>query len=226
MTMTIFPIEVVDNHVIVTIEGRKVLLDTGSPYCIGEDAFYFLGKDYRKAKDFMGTKLSVLGQHIGANIEFIMGANVLREYCFIIDWRENELRVSPESLPFEGQTIALDTAQPVPVINIPVHGSMTGLYFDTGAKISYLKRSLLEGLEIDSQGSDFHPGFGTFTTPLYKIPIKLGTYEISVPFGYLPAALEGGLMTRSIDGVLGSEIFHSFVARFDYRQKTMTLKMR
>lgn len=228
MTET-FSIRVVRGHTIVLLDAGPVLLDTGSPTCIGAEPFLFLGEDWREAEDFMGTPLEELGPHIGAEIVGLIGANALKNYSFMIDWERCEFRVSEERLELEGERIELDTSTPVPIVEATVDGVRRRLFFDTGAQISYLKRSQISSVKNKSLAMDFHPSLGEFETE--TAPLKLffqvsENEEMSIRFGSLPESLERGLIPKGIDGVLGSELLEYGLGGFDYRENLMILQRR
>lgn len=228
MTET-FSIKVVRGHTIVLIDAGPVLLDTGSPTCIGAEPFLFLGRDWRGAEDFMGTPLEELGPHIGADIVGLIGANALRDFSFMIDWERCEFRVSEKALELEGERIELDMSTPVPIVNATVAGARRRLFFDTGAQISYLRKPQLSSVKNKSLAMDFHPSLGEFETE--TAPLKLffqanDHEEMSIRFGVLPESLERGLIPKGIDGVLGSELLEYGLGGFDYRENLMILQRR
>lgn len=229
MTETIFPMKVVNRHIILRLEEGPCLLDTGSPYCIGARPFHFLGRDLRGAEDFMGTALTDLGPHIGAEIEFLIGANALETVSFVIDWERLEFRVSEQPLRMDGVQIELDTRQAVPIVNPLVNGVTRRLFFDTGAQISYLNKPFLADFESEETVKDFHPSIGEYETAKFTLGVRfspeLGS-EIPVTFGLLPEPLETALIPSKVDGVIGSEIFESYLGGFDYRGNLMILAPR
>lgn len=229
MTETVFPIKVVNKHIIILLEEGPCLLDTGSPYCIGARPFQFLGEDLRQAEDFMGTPLTDLGPHIGADIEFLIGANALKTVSFVIDWERLEFRVSDQPLSLAGERIVLETRTAVPIVCPTVQGVSRRLFFDTGAQISYLNRVLFDGLKSQGRVKDFHPSVGEYETPSFSLNVcfsKNVGKEIPVIFGVLPEALEQGLLPAKVDGVIGSEIFDAYIGGFDYRENLMILQPR
>ncbi|MDF1667397.1 MAG: hypothetical protein P1V97_36965 [Planctomycetota bacterium] len=229
MTVAIFPIKVVNKHIILLLPEGPCLLDTGSPYCIGARSFQFLGQDRRKAEDFMGIALTDLGPHIGADIEFLIGANALETVSFVIDWERLEFRVSEDPLCLEGVKIELEMTAPVPIVNPRVNGISRRLFFDTGAQISYLNKVHLADLKSQETVKDFHPSIGEYETPSYSLDVRFSPKlesETAMAFGVLPEVLERALLPSKVDGIIGSEIFETHLGGFDYRESLMILQPR
>ena len=64
---------------------------------------------------------------------------------------------------------------------------------------------------------DFYPGFGTFATPVYEIPLRIADDVYSMRAGSLPGALWRMLEMLGVAAILGTELFEHFpVVTFDY----------
>ena len=76
--------------------------------------------------------------------------------------------------------------------------------FDTGATLSYIEPGLVRGLGLDPIGeaTDFYPGYGAWTTDIWRLPITLGGVDLDLRFGILPEDLFG----RSFS-IIGNEAF-------------------
>lgn len=103
---------------------------------------------------------------------------------------------------------------------------LDGVFFlDSGAKISYVKGNVLQGLTPVGQESDFYPGFGRFETPVYRIPTSIGNCDFPVNYGKLPRLLELSLLNiNNATGIIGHDLFRNFTVLLDLRNKTVKLR--
>jgi len=71
---------------------------------------------------------------------------------------------------------------------------------------------------------DFHPSIGRFETPTYRIHTSVGGLDFLVLYGNLPSTLSPLLSMQSIDGIIGCDLFMSFVVTMDFKQGLITLR--
>ena len=98
----------------------------------------------------------------------------------------------------------------IPVIEISIEGNEHQVFFDTGAQLSYADPSLMIGMESVGEMDDFYPGFGNFTTSVYKLETILSGKSLSCSYGILPELLRSTLMMAGTSGILGNEILQQF----------------
>ncbi len=112
----------------------------------------------------------------------------------------------------------------VPLATIELDGAPTETCIDTGAKLSYLEEARLRGREAVDKTQDFYPGFGTFETAVYEIPLRIADSVYAMRAGALPDALSRMLEVLGIAAILGTELFEHFpVVTFDYSALRVTL---
>lgn len=97
------------------------------------------------------------------------------------------------------------------------------LVVDTGAKISYISRTISEGLESIGEREDFHPHLGIFTTPIYMMPIEINEKQLSIEFGNLPQLYAMALSMAKIDGVIGYDLFAANQVVLDFPNMEMLI---
>ena len=118
-----------------------------------------------------------------------------------------------EPLEVEGERLEVSDLLGVPIVEATVRGHARRLFFDTGAKLSYANDEIVAGLASTGRERDFYPGFGTFETDVYDVPVVLGGIEATVPCGVLPPLLRLVLLMGGAHGILGTAIFdHADVA--------------
>jgi hypothetical protein len=85
-------------------------------------------------------------------------------------------------------------------------GRTTGLFFDTGAQISYFQDESLSTYPSAGELTDFYPGFGQFQTDTYNVPIRIGSEQFTIRCGKLPGLLGMSLAMADVQGILGNQI--------------------
>ena len=98
----------------------------------------------------------------------------------------------------------------LPVIKVEMNGEIVDMFFDTGAKISYVTPHLLRCEKERTEGKlaqDFHPSIGAFTTTVYKTEMTVGSKTFNMTCGTLPESLSYMVsMMPGVKGIIGSEV--------------------
>ena len=214
-----------DNHLIIDDNGKTLLVDTGSPFSIFDDATLdFCGRQFPKGITMVSAETisNLLGMHVDA----LVGNDVLRQFAVLVDYSNGTIIFSDEDLSLPGgQAIALGNSFGIPKVTMQLRGKEGSFFLDTGAKISYVKSSTLDGLTPDGQATDFYVGYGDFETPIYHVPTSIGNHEFTVQYGTLPRILELSLIGLSgTTGVVGYDFFNSHVVLLDYKNDTLWLR--
>ena len=220
-----FTINQFDNHLLIENQNKTFLIDTGSPFSSfdGED-FDFLG--IRARKGLFSISSAAISELLGMHINNLIGNDVLKHFNVLIDYAQGTITFSdePVDLP-DGQAFPIDNSFGVPKITMQLRGCEGRFFLDTGAKISYVKSSCLDGMVPDGHTTDFYVGYGNFDTPIYQVPTNIGGHNFSVQFGKLPDLLERSLIGLSgTEGVIGYDFFHSFKVLLDYKNDTLWLE--
>lgn len=216
----------VKGHLIFDLNGRLVLLDTGSQVSFGKRKHLeFMGRQLHLPPDFKKLSPEYLSQMIGVPIEFLLGMDVLKELYFQIDVRRRKVHFSELPLPAGNLKIQLETHMDVPYTRIKMNGAPQKVFVDTGAKINFLRKQVLTGLEAMDTEMDFSPYIGEFETKVYEISIELAGETHLMHCGVLPPLLETALAnTGGIEGLLGTEIFDKYIATFEPGTQLMSLE--
>jgi len=81
-----FEYSLVDGHIIFDIEGKKTLLDTGAPISIGTGrSIKFCGRDFPLKDDYMGVDVVSLSKLVGAQIDVLMGMDIIGHHDCLMD---------------------------------------------------------------------------------------------------------------------------------------------
>lgn len=224
MTHT-YKYEFVDGHIIAIADQRHLLIDTGAPFSVADASpIEFAGGSYKAQKTFMGISPESLSRSIGTPIDALVGADVLNRYDIFIDPTTQTLNVSEGELQLEGQVLQLDNVIGIPIIEAMVGENKVRMFFDTGAKLSYLDPQRINGFEPVGTEKDFYPGVGDFSTNVYDIPIMLAEETLVLRVGNLPELLQMTLMMAGTGGILGTAILRTHRVTYAPRRKTLVLK--
>ncbi len=98
------------------------------------------------------------------------------------------------------------------------------MFFDTGAKLSYLDPERTNAFPSVGTESDFYPVVGDFATNVYDMLIVLATENVVLRVGNLPELLQKTLMMANTRGILGTAILRTHKVTFAPRKRTMTLQ--
>jgi hypothetical protein len=194
-------------HLIAEVAGRRLLLDTGAPLSIGPEPLEIAGRRVEPNRGFLGVTIDALQADVGTPIDALIGMDVLREYDLRIDAPAGRLEMTPDDLELDDRALPLSELGWIPMVKAMFSPRrQASLLFDTGASLSYLRRELLRGCRAHGEAEDFYPGFGRFTTPVYRLLFVLGSRTYYADFGVLPQLLELALIAEGSDGILGSEL--------------------
>eukprot|EP01087_Luapelamoeba_hula_P016240 TRINITY_DN4986_c0_g2_i1.p1 TRINITY_DN4986_c0_g2~~TRINITY_DN4986_c0_g2_i1.p1 ORF type:complete len:322 (-),score=69.48 TRINITY_DN4986_c0_g2_i1:1-900(-) len=253
-----FALTVFEDHVLFTVpahdgaatRGEVFLMDTGSPLSIGSTKRHTRGCTlfpggplHRMTKSYIGRTVPILCEMLNTTIDALIGINVLQYYFFAVSFKRACVWFSAE-LPQDDaeaystkdlalmHTVELQWTGSVPQVKLSInHEPEFEAYIDSGAKVSYIRKSYVDQLTpLSETAEDFFPGVGRWTTKLYFIDVQVTaqtttttttTHQqqqqhqqrltIPVKFGVLPPQLERMMLgTGDPTAILGSDLFHCF----------------
>ena len=101
-------------------------------------------------------------------------------------------------------------------VEMSINGRVARMFVDTGAKISYIKKEFVEGLNIKDIVEDFSPYIGDFKAPLYSCQTELlssnGNVIVSYmqDYGEMPQIVLMTIEMVKMDGIIGFDLFKKF----------------
>jgi len=215
----------VDGHVIVRNSNKQLLIDTGAPSSVGDlSPLAFAGGSYSMQSNYMGISPATLSKSVGTPINALVGADILNRYDIFIDPIAQRFTLTEDELPLAGTALGLDSFMGIPIVEARVGKDTVRMFFDTGAKLSYLDPERTNSFPSVGTESDFYPGVGDFSTNAYDIPIVLATENIVLRVGNLPELLQMTLMMADTSGILGTAILRTHKVTFAPRRRAMTLQ--
>jgi len=231
-----YQITIVDGVPVIEVEGKKVLVDTGSPQTFGNVGnLKIMGKERSipKTLRMAGVQIESISESIGENIGALMGLDILADYCVSWDYQKREMTISDEAC--EKEEGAVEVAQPqnstlsslvgmlgmsikkvAVLIEMNVAGNDIVAFIDTGAKTSYLLPALTNGLESEEEVEDFNPLIGKFTTKIYSVKTSIGGVEIPTKYGTLPSMFASVISQVNAKAVIGRDLFEAAKVTIDF----------
>jgi len=209
--------ENVAGHLVFEKDGQNVLLDTGSHITFGRNEnFEFMGRYRQIQPSFLEFSPDYLTKMIGVRIDTLLGMDVLKDLFFRINLHDRLIHFSEMPLPTSGVRVPLETVMGVPFVRIMMNSSPQKVFVDSGAKIHFVRKHVVEGLEAIDTEMDWYPYIGEFETEVFEIPIELAGETHSMRCGVLPPLLDTALATTGgIEGLLGTEAFRKYIATFE-----------
>jgi hypothetical protein len=222
------PYKMVDGHIIVTSgDGKICLIDTGAPCSVGNaEIVMFAGGRYPLQSTFLGRAADDLPGPIGVRIDVLMGVDILNRYDMLIDPVRQVLVFSDEELDVEGEVLPIEQAMGVPIVTADVDGRRMKMFFDTGAKVSYVNEETAKAYPQVGTAQDFYVTVGPFQTAIHRIPMLLGSLTIDLECGTLPQSLQLSLAAAGAAGIVGNEILVNFMVAYMPRRKRIILMKR
>jgi hypothetical protein len=203
------------------VDGQTLLIDTGSPVSFANRDIVINGTKYHVSRDLKGDTAEQLSEKIGFRIDGLIGADILQQYDFAVDYCRKTL-VFGSGLDPEGARIPLHSVMGFPYgINLDFQGHSLSCYLDTGASISHLPLKNNAALTYLEEYQDFNPVLGKFTTPLYEGEVSIGNSKLPVRVGKPVQLLESMLSLMGVDGVLGIDLFRRFRVTFKSGESAM-----
>ena len=217
-------IEVVSGHFILDVDGGKVLLDTGAPRSIGPDLHWtFLGRRYPVTNAHSGLTTKGLSELVGTPIDVLLGADILGEFHFLVNGRQEAIVFHRERVPPPGVEVPIELVMGIPILTVTVGGQPIRMFLDTGARLSYLRSDVVRRFPRLGEDADFYPGFGRFRTEVFRVFIGVAGWTVPLACGVLPEPLEFALLGGTVSGIIGTELFDTLEVYFSMPSRSVVL---
>lgn len=214
-----------NNHIYLEIEGDLWVYDTGADSSFGNRPTGLLGPKEDVADLYAGQfSAEDISGFLGETVAGIIGADIINRYDHIIDLKTSLLTVSDGELTSEGFVQPLDFFMGVPMLKANIGGASHGLFFDTGAQISYFQGTPpADAIEAEDL-EDFFPMVGAFRTQTKHIKVGLNGLSHMLRCGKLPGMMGMALSMANLSGILGNEVMRGRVTAFYPRRQQLVLQ--
>lgn len=166
--------QVLNNHIIIGIDGKKFLLDTGSPSSFWTyepiDSIEINNKQFTLSPKPSYLKLNQVEDLVGAKVDGFIGLNIIAQTSLTI-YKNGEIKFGVDDI--DGVTTKLFTND---YLSIQVGSNLvTGkLLLDTGAKYGYGIKSLFYNQKSFARVSDYNPQLSNLESDIYHLNIVIG----------------------------------------------------
>jgi hypothetical protein len=183
---TVLPLTIVNDHLLLDLDGEISLIDTGAPASM-------------RAPE-------LVAQELGTRVDWILGVDWIADGALTIDWPARQVVLGEPASA--GEVVALRPSSGLWQIEVAANGGSRWAFLDTGAQLSYAPPAACEELAPIARRADFYPMIGRFELDVYRIPVRVGSREIIGTFGVLPPLLLTALTLVGEEGwILGSDFF-------------------
>ncbi len=212
-------LRIIHNHMLLEVEGKLALIDTGSPISMGRGNLLQLeGRRWTPSQSGEGV-LDIVSEHLNTPVEWLLGYDILSAHRMLIDWPNSAARIGG-AIPRRTVTtsIPIETVMGVPLIDASFGGRGIRAVLDSGAALSYAPRAAVQGLTSVGTYTDFYPGIGVFETETWNVEVHVGERAIQTTVGVLPEMLQTmfGLLLGDNGWILGVDFFRNRRILLDY----------
>ena len=172
------------------------------------------GEDISVATSIVGVCSEYLSSNVGTSINGLVGMDIIHRYPLLVDAREGYLFIDDDAV-YSHSIKSFDLgplAQGLIAIEMRINNIPVRMIVDTGAPVSYVKESIIRGLESKGEMTDFHPFIGEFKTETYQCVVDsvLDGNQYNQTFGVLPNLLSMTLAMLQVDGIIGIDLFKRY----------------
>jgi hypothetical protein len=211
-------------HIIIMADNKRVLVDTGSSFTIGEEECDIGGIHIVPQQRMFGYDIATMRQATGFNLDMLLGLNYLVKKniqiryndCMIDfgDFNPADNYIQKTMGNFMNQCIFF------PVV---INGIETNAIFDTGAPLSYINPDFIKSQTPIGTREDFHVLVGRYESPIYNCTVHIGDEANNLTFGVVPPKLQPMMyLTMKMlrcDAVIGTELLQYYNCALLWDQK-------
>ena len=151
-----FELELIDGHLLILVDGKRALIDTGSPVSLGHvPEFDFLGNSWPLQSSMAGVSFDAICSLLGFQVDVLVGMDILMNYHMVIRSRLREITFSSTIPAVDGASTELDYRMSVPVVTVEINGQSRKAFFDTGAKLCYFDEDAVGAFSVERTVADF-----------------------------------------------------------------------
>ncbi len=205
--MQSYPFEIINGLCFIQLDGKKVLVSTGTPesMCWCGD-LVFEGRSFRIKHQTLRMNPDSLSEALGTPVDALLGADILSRFDYRISPFSREITVSTDEIHPYGYAYHFDLYRSVPVVSIWVDSKETKVFFNTGSRITCLIPEIVKKYPKVGDTRVYYPGIGWFSTPLHRILIWMSGNDVELDVGIPPDALMPTLASMRAEGVLGCDV--------------------
>ena len=212
-----YKLYLLNRHLFIDLPEGRTLIDTGAPFSSSTSGrLTWQNQNHGVNKGgYMGFTFDKLSAEIGAQVDALLGMDLLAQTTLLFDVAHRTLTAGDE-MPggFKPQSYELAPMSDIPLFAVTLNGHPARVLWDTGAQYGYVTdKKFIAGKKAEPGFKDFSPMFGDLNIPQsYVLPFALASHELLERVGEAPSALGGGvspvpmspfLRALDIDAIIG-----------------------
>ncbi len=208
------PFEFVAGHVVASLDGRRVLVDTGSPVTFGRvEQLRLLDGAHPIATGVLGFTVETAAEHIRKlpgvapdfGVDVLLGTDLLWGHQLRLDFPSRMVRIAPASAR-EGTSSSSGRTRFL-IEELVLAGGRSALALvDTGAPVSYLSTQHTDGIRVSGWARDFFHGGGDFQVPLRIVHGRFRERAVAVAFAEPPVSVWMAMRLLGVQAIVGTDL--------------------
>ena len=208
------PFEFVAGHVVASLDGRRVLVDTGSPVTFGRvEHLRLLDGAHPIATGVLGFTVETAAEHIRKlpgvapdfGVDVLLGTDLLWGHQLRLDFPARTLHIAPATA--RQGTSSCSSRTRFLVEDLVLGGGRSALALvDTGAPVSYLSTQHTDGIPVSGWARDFFHGGGDFQVPLRIVHGRFRERAIAVAFAEPPVSVWMAMRLLGVQAIVGTDL--------------------
>jgi hypothetical protein len=208
--------ELVAGHIIIVKEGKRFLLDTGSPLSFGSAGTVRLfGNSVTLVPNASPLDAAAIGMQVGnlatprreLKLDGLLGTPLFRGLALTIDWEEQT--VTTRSGRTETRGWRGDQRGGLPSARLAINGRAVTAVPDTGARSCFADPKLLAGAPVVGKTRDFYPGHGSFATTVRSVQLELGGTTETFQIAEAPPIIVAAMNAAGAEALIGTDLMMS-----------------
>jgi hypothetical protein len=191
-------------HIIVDIEGRRMLVDTGAAR-----SFYV---------EYQGVHVNDLSRLTGVHLDGVLGMNSLQGK--VVSLTRNGINLDGTSPDDPG--VPLKYISGIPCVDISINGIPCCAAIKTGAATTCLSEELLSRDKHTRVVDDIHPLYGRFKVKMFVNYFSIGNKNYFGDAGALPDEFST-LSSTPVDAIIGTDLLNRFGLIMDFAGNSLHL---
>lgn len=194
-------------HVIVDVDGKHMLVDTGAARSFHDE--------------YQGVCVEDLARLIGVPLDGVIGMDRLRGR--VVSLRQDTIDLSQTAPARTG--VPLTYVAGVPCVNVKINEIPCLATINTGVTMTYLSEQLISTEKASRVVEDIHPLYGAFTVSTFVNYLTIDDKNFFADAGTLPDEFSL-LSAMPIDVIIGTDLTNRFEMILDFAVNRLHLLSR
>jgi hypothetical protein len=208
--------ELVAGHIIIVKDGKRFLLDTGSPLSFGSAGTVRLfGNSVALVPNAPPLDAVAIGRQVGnlaspridLALDGLIGTPLFRGLALTIDWEART--ITTRSARTETRGWRGDQVGGLPSARLAINGRAVTAVPDTGARSCFAEPRLLAGAPVVGKMRDFFPGHGSFETTVHSVQVELGGVTETFRVAEAPPIVVAAMNAAGAEALVGTDLMMS-----------------